>query len=188
MASGISTNDVRRASRELEGMRGALRKWLKYRAINDKAGAVGRNWQIEQDLANKLSALLATMFPGAPLPSSDLRSNPLGAVQLAAIAITGVVPKAPAVGAPAMSGIGSTHPWLWPVLIVGGLLIAVTTAIKSAADVAAQSEHDQCIQSGACTDYGFWLKAGGIAMLAYVVWNSLGGRDAVRGLLGKGGR
>lgn len=185
MASGITTTDVRRASRELEGMRGALRKWLKYRAINDRTGAASRNWKAEQDLANKLSALLATMFPSAPLPSSDLRSNPLGAVQLAAIAITGTVPNAPA--AP-LSGVGATHPWLWPVLIVGGLLIAVTTAIKSAADVAAQSEHDQCIQSGACTDYGFWLKAGGIAMLAYVVWNSLGGRDAVRGLLGKGGR
>lgn len=187
MAKAITTTEVQRAARELAGMRRALAKWLRYRAINDRTGAVGRNWAAEQDLATKLSALLATMFPDSPLPSSDLRTNPRGAVQLATIALSGQAPPV-AAGAPplaGMGGVGTTHPWLWPVLIVGGLLLAVTTAIKSAADVAAQAEHDQCIASGACTDYGFWLKAGGVAALAYVAWNQLGLGDMVKGAIAR---
>jgi hypothetical protein len=68
-------------------------------------------------------------------------------------------------------------PWLWPVLIVGAVFLAVTQAISSAADVAKDHEEKACIQAGACTDYGFWLKAGGIAMLAWLAWNKLGGRE-----------
>lgn len=170
-------------------MKRSLRRWLKYRQMND-ANAAARgvrpvhDMRTEQDLAHKLSALLGTMFPSATLPNADLRSNPSGAVQLAQIALSGHVPAAPA-GAPALSGVMSSHPWLWPVLIVGGLLIAVTTAIKTAGDVAAQKEQDACIQSGACTDYGFWLKVGGIAMLAYVAWNQFGVRDMVKGALAR---
>ena len=187
MAAAISTTDVRKASMELAGMRRSLRRWLKYRAINDKAGAPNRNWSTEQALADKLSALLGTMFPSAALPSSDIQANPQAAVQLAVMAINGRVPTPPPSSATALSGVGTTHPWLWPVLIVGGLLIAVTTAIKSAADLAAQQEHDQCVQSGACTDYGFWLKWGGIAMLAYVAWNQLGVGDSVKRFIAKKG-
>jgi len=189
MAAAITTADVRRAARELEGMKRSLAKWLKYRQLNDaRAAQLGQrpkhDMVVEQDLAHKLSVLLGTMFPDARLPNADLRSNPSGAVQLVQIALSGSVPAPPA-GAPAMAGIGTTHPWLWPVLIVGGLLIAVTTAIKTVGDVAAQKEQDQCIASGACTDYGFWLKWGGIAMLAYVAWNQFGVGTAVKGALAR---
>jgi hypothetical protein len=71
------------------------------------------------------------------------------------------------------------------VLIVGGLLLAVTTAVKTAADVAKEREHYACIQAGACTDYGFWLKWAGIGTLAYFAWNDMGVGDMVKGLLKK---
>lgn len=68
-------------------------------------------------------------------------------------------------------------------LIVGGLLIAVTTAIKTAADVAKDSEEKACIQAGACTDYGFWLKAGGVTALVWFAWRELGVGDVVKSVV-----
>lgn len=198
MAGAITTNDVTTAKAELARMRGALKRWLKWRATNDavlsgNAGALKkplayaqrtiaarRDPRLEQDLADKLHALLSSMFPDAQLPSADVSTNPSAAVQLATIAVTGNVPtSSPA----AVSGVGLTHPWLWPVLIVGGILLAITTAIKSAADLAAQKEQDACIEAGACTDYGFWLKAGGVTVIGWFAWKELGVGDIVKKLL-----
>src|SRR5262249_35631074 len=165
----------------------------KYRTLNDQVAAgtarvrkplayaqrvvAQRDMAIEQDLATKLSVLLAALMPGQALPVADLSVNPLGAVQLAPIALAGpsmLSSRSPTGG---IFGAGG-HPWLWRVLIVGGLLLVTTTAIKSAADVAKDQEEKACIEAGACTDYGFWLKAGGVLALAWFAWEKLGIKHA----------
>jgi hypothetical protein len=207
MASqAISTTDVQKAAQELAKMRRSLAAWLKYRTINDSvlAGTItkirkplpyaqrviasSRSMANEQDLADKLSTLLTQLMPGQTLPNANLATNPDGAVQLAQLALQGaqgqVMQSAAATG-----NILATpqHPWLWPVLIVGGLLLVVTTAIKSSADVAKDQEEKACIEAGACTDYGFWLKAGGIIALTWFAWTQLGVGDVVRNTIKKKG-
>jgi hypothetical protein len=201
MAKPITTQEVTAAAAELARMRTALAGWLRYRTLNDRvlAGtaavrkplsyaqrvvAGSRDMAIEQDLANKLHALLEIVLPGQELPNADLRSNPAGAVQLAQVAIMG---GAQVPGPVATGGFltGASHPWLWPVLIVGAVLITVTTAIKTAADVAKDREEKACIEAGACTDYGFWLKAGAVFGLAWFAWHRMGGREMVHSLTQK---
>lgn len=199
----ITKADVAKAAAELAAMRKSLASWLKYRTINDQvlAGtkanlkypaaygqrviAQARDFAVEQDLATKLSVLLGEVLPEAALPNPDLRQNPRAAVELATIALVGASPKAAVPSA--TGGVMATHPWLWPVLIVGGLLMAITTAIKTAADVANEKERLACIQAGACTDFGFFLKAGGIAALGYVIWQA-GAGDVLKSFLRKKAR
>lgn len=189
----VSSPQVKKAAVELERMKRSLASWLKYRTLNDAVAAgqakskvtpevakaivaSTRDSTAERDLAVKLHTLL-TELGVKPLPDP---SAPGAAVQLAGIALAG--------GNMPMGNVGITHPWLWPVLIVGGLLLAVTTAVKTAADVAKEREHYACIQSGACTDYGFWLKAGGVAAVGWFAWKELGLGETVRGILKKGRR
>lgn len=193
MEQPISVQEVRRAATELAKMRGSLTSWLRYRTLNDRvlAGttpttkplgyaqrlvAGNRDMAAEQDLADKLSALLHKLLPGQTLPNADLRTNPQGAVQLAQIALMGAsqVPGPVATGA-LLPSMGS--PWVWPAIIVGAVLVTVTTAIKTAADVAKDHEEKMCIQAGACTDYGFWLKAAGVAALLWLGWEKWGGKE-----------
>jgi len=175
----VSKTDVQRAKVELDRMRGSLKSWLKFRTLNDavvtgtaptkkpRKFAVevitqSRDWGYEQKLAKQIYVLLSETLPGVQLPDPDIATNPQAAVQLAKIAIDGPPSSSPqAQGAWYLS---------WPVLIVGGLLLAITTTIRSVADVAKDREEKACIQAGACTDSGFWLKAGGIAALVYVAW------------------
>lgn len=200
MSKAITKGDISRASAELAAMRSSLRGWLKYRQMNDLilAGTaptkiplaqaqalvkIARTSAAEQDLADKLRALLAEVMPDAMLPNADLRSNPNGAAQLAEIALTGQVPVMQA--SPALGSVSVTHPWLWPVLIVGGLLLAVTTAIRTAADVAKDAEEKACIKAGACTDYGFWLKTAAVLGIGVYAWKELGVGDVVKGFVKK---
>jgi hypothetical protein len=136
----------------------------------------------EQDLATKLSVLLGEIMPDAQLPNANLAANPNGAVQLAQVAITGVVP----VQASSPQATAGLPPWVWAIAIVGGLgLLAVTTAIKSAADVSKDQEEKACIEAGACTDYGFWLKAGGVLAIAWFAWDKLGVGERVKSYVGR---
>lgn len=200
MAQSI-TQEVQRAAQELSRMRGSLSSWLKYRTLNDRvlagtalvrkpAGyaqrvvAASRDMAVEQDLADKLHALLERMLPGQTLPNADLRSNPDGAVQLAQVALMGGQTSSQAVAMGGLFGAGS--PWLWPVLIVSAVLLGVTTAIKTAADVAKDHEEKACIEAGACTDYGFWLKAGGVLAIVWFAWREMGGKEFVHSLTKKG--
>ena len=184
MTQAITRTDVHRAATELATMRRSLGQWVVRRAANDARGvAVPGRMQIEQDLADKLHALLSEVMPDAVLPNADLRSNPNAAVQLAQIAVTGKVPVMQS--SPASMG-SAAQPWLWPVLIVGGLLLAITTAIKTAADVAKDSEEKACIKAGACTDYGFWLKAAAVLGISWFAWKEMGVGDVVRGFVKKG--
>jgi hypothetical protein len=186
----ISTSDVAKAHAQLESMRRSLSSWLKYRTLNDQvaAGQIAskmptgyaqqvmiddRDWALEQRLANQLTVLLGEIMPDAQLPNPTISVNPNAAVDLARLAIAGSSSNVNAPGAQGMA-------WLLPVLIAGGLLLAFTTAVKTMADVAKEKERLKCVQAGACTDYGFWLKAGGIAALVYVAWNHLGVGETVK--------
>jgi hypothetical protein len=178
--TALSTSDVARARVELDKMRRSLAGWLKYRTLNDavvsgaapttkpRAYAVevistGRDWSAEQRLAKQLYVLLSEVMPGVQLPNPDVSVNPSAAVQLARIALEGPTPSSPA----SQGAIA----WWWPAIIAGALLMTVTTIVKTSADTAREKERLACIQAGACTDYGFWLKAGGVAALVYVAWN-----------------
>jgi len=193
--AALTPTNVAQASSELAQMKRSLRAWLKYRTLNDGvlAGTVKttkplsyaqravrsrRDPAAETDLATKLYALLSAINPSAQLPTD--------AVSLAQIAISGQFPPS----SPTATGglFSSPHPALWPALIVGGLLLAFTTYVRTQADVAATQEQTACIEAGACTDYGFWLKAGGIAFMAWLAWKELGVGDVVRGMIRKGGR
>ena len=184
-AMTVSRAEVARASHELAKMRRSLKGWLEYRAKNDAvmAGAApakrpyalapSLDRSAEQPLADRLYALLSEVAPSARLPNPDLRANPNAAVELAKIALSG----GDAASGPIPQG---AFPLSWPVLIVGGLLLAVTTAIHSYADLAKERERYACIQAGACTDYGFWLKAGGAVVIAWFVWEKVGVGERVK--------
>lgn len=188
----VSKNDVQRAKIELDRMRRSLQGWLKYRTLNDAVAAgtaptnkprayaaeivtQSRDWGAEQKLAKQLHVLLSETMPGVQLPEPNVAVNPQAAVQLARIAISGAAPTSPqAQGA---------VPWM-AVVIVGGLLLTVTTIVKTYADVAKEKERLACVQAGACTDYGFWLKAGGVVALVWVAWQAGLGervRKAIKG-------
>lgn len=187
----ITATEVKKAALELARMRGSLIAWLKYRKTNDavmagtarvrkplgyaqRVVAGSRDMSVEQDLATKLHALLSEVLKGKALPNPDLSQNPDGAVQLSQLALL----SGSEVASPTSTdGFLGGHPWLWPALIVAGVLITVTTAIKTAADVAKDREEKACIEAGACTDYGFWLKAGGLVAIAWFAWRELGVRD-----------
>lgn len=191
----ISTSEVVKARAQLDRMRRSLASWLEYRTRNDRVAAgqlpsrlprplaqkvmiQERDWDTEQKLASQLHVLLREVSPDAQLPTPNVTTNPNSAVELARIAIYGPGPE---VAAPQAQGMV----WLWPVLIVGGLLLAVTTAITSMADVAKEKERLKCVQAGACTDYGFWLKVGGVALVGWVVWEQLGLKESARALIGR---
>jgi len=198
MTAPISTLEVQKAQSQLHQMRHSLGRWLKYRQILDEVAAgtrqtskpqalamqiaqSSRDWATEQKLANQLHVLLSEVMPDATIPEPDVTANPQAAVQLAQIAISGTPPVTAA--APIAQG-GASPPWLWPVLIVGGLLLAVTTAISSMADVAKSKEEYACIQAGACTDYGFWLKVGGAALVGWFLWTQVGVGAKVKQIMG----
>jgi hypothetical protein len=63
----------------------------------------------------------------------------------------------------------------------------VTTVIRTMAEVAEEKERLACVQAGACTDYGFWLKAGGVAALVWVAWQ-MGAGERIRKMLKGGAR
>lgn len=189
MTQAVTTKEVQQAARELDKMRSSLAAWLKYRTRNDQVLAgtaqtkkplayaqhvvsTSRDLAIDQDLATNLTALLEVVMPGYPLPNPDVTVNPDAPVQLAQLALAG----AQVTTSPTATGNFSlaAHPLMWPVLIVLGVVLVATTAISSYADVAKDREEKACIEAGACTDYGFWLKAGGAIVVGFFVWEKLG--------------
>jgi len=199
-AVATSTDNVRRAKVELDKMQSSLKKWLKYRGLVDQVAAgtartskpqsyaayiatTAQAQRSEQKLASQLSILLAQVYPDMTLPNTDLAGNPSAAVQLAQIALG---QPAPAVAGPAATA--GMAPWVLPVIIASALLIGITTAIKSAADVQMQAEHDACIEAGACTDYGMWMKWGAILGIAWFAWEKMGVGARIKSAVAKGGR
>ncbi len=199
-AAPVTLAEKAKAEAEIHKMRSALTGWLRYREINNavvagKAKAKvppglakkmiesGRDWGLEQKLANQLHVLLSETFDAGQLPSPNLVKDPEAAVKLAQIAIAGRLPSDGA--APAAAGMI----WLWPAVVVVGLvLFTVVFKIRSDAALAEEKERLACVQMGACTDYGFWLKLGGVALLAWLAWDKFGLREAAGRLKGRAGR
>lgn len=165
---------------ELLQMKRSLGRWLGYRqALDQKIGAnasVTRDrLQTEQPLAEKLHSLLTQAgYSANDLPVPDVSVFPNAAATMAQMVITGPNPMQ----ASARQGAGASALGIWPILIgVAAVLWVVASAIKNVADNAAEKERIRCIQAGACTDSGFWLKAGAIAFIAWLGWEKFGGRE-----------
>ncbi len=174
------------ARQQIRKMQSSMRGWLKYRQMNDEVARglrkaklpahvaakllhSERDYAAEQALANKLYHLLSEMFDPASLPSPDVAKDPDAAVRLAKIAIAGQLP-----GTSPQKPVDLGFIWMWPVLIVGGLVYVLSSTISNLADVAKEKERLKCIRDGACTDYGFWLKAAGIVVIGWVIWDKAG--------------
>ena len=196
----LTVQQAKKGKDELKKMRASLIAWLKYRRINDSL-ATGKTVPMallkkpgarrspvaelahtlpvmrqahEAQLATQLHQLLSEVFDPQTLPRPDA---PGAAVALAQIAIAGKVPgETPA--APAAAG----FIWLWPVVIVAGVIaFVITSAIRSSADVAKERERLECIKQGACTDSGFWIKVGAVAFIGWLAWDKFGLRAKLTG-------
>ncbi len=205
----VNAPQARQAHDELRGMKRSLRSWLGYRRKND-AVAAGQATKLrtpalktpgarppapgimaqrlrrqraasEQELAEHLHMLLSEIFDASDLPTPDVAKDPDVAVDLAEIAVTGVLPGE--MGSPSAQGLL----WLWPIaIVVGGVAFVVATAIRSQADLAKERERLECVKAGKCTDTGFWLKIGGMAVVGWIVWDKMGvGERVARALGGK---
>jgi hypothetical protein len=193
----ITSSQARAGKAELLKMRRSLVAWLRFRAMNDKIatgdaamlatpllrkpGAVPPpaavmalrlrrdRYAYESELAAQLYQLLSEVHDSSKLPAPDIEKNPAAAVQLAQIAISGVLPGETV--APQAQG----FVWMWPaVVVIGVIAFVIMTAIKSSADAAAERERLECIKAGKCTDSGFWLKVGAIAVTAWVAYDKFG--------------
>jgi hypothetical protein len=203
----ITAAQAQKSARELAQMKASLRSWLRFRQLNDQVAAgvavkpllkspravappaaafklkLRKQRLIEeQELATNLHRLLSEVFDADKLPDPDVRRNAAAAVQLAKIAIAGKLPGEST--APDAQGLV----WLWPAVVVIGLVaFTIMTQIRSSADVAKEKERIECIKAGACTDTGFFLKLGAVAVIGWLVWDKLGVGKRVMGALGKGG-
>lgn len=191
--TAITKQENAHAKKEIRRLRRSLKGWLEFRKRNDEVAAglrkarisqetaaerlpQVRDWALEQRMALELHALLGEIFDSSKLPSPDISKDPQAAVKLAQIAVSGKLPEEAT--SPSPQGMI----WLWPAaVVVGLLLVTIMTKISSDADVAKEKERLECIKTGACTDYGFWLKVGGIALGAWIVWDKFGLREAVGG-------
>jgi hypothetical protein len=190
----VTAEEKRKAETELRSMKRSLKDWLKFRDINN-AVATGRtkgkypthvarimikrnrDWAHEQTLALELYALLSEVMDPQNLPDPDLSKDSDAAAKLARIAIAG---KVEGEGPAEAQGLI----WLWPAVVVVGLVMfAIVTKIRSDADVAKERERYECIRQGKCTDYGFWLKVGGMVMVGWFAWEKLGVGVKVKKLL-----
>lgn len=201
----ITNAEMSRARTELARMKRSLKGWLRYRRINDAVASGqpvkppllrtpgGRmpsavahamvlsqaRFADEQPLALELHTLLSEVFDPAKLPDPDIKKNPDAAVSLAQIAIGGKLPGE----APSADAAGAV-PWMWPlVIVVGAIAFVISSSIRSKADVAKERERIECIKAGACTDTGFWLKIGAVAVVGWLVWDRMGLRERVTGVL-----
>lgn len=157
-----------KAASELQKMKASLGRWLSYRARTDantppakKAALRFSRLKDEQRLAQNLAKLLTEAgFQNLP---TDAGAAP----GLAEMVLRDEV------GSPQSQG-------FWMLLIpVAGAVFLISYWIRSQADLAAEKERIRCIESGACTDSGFWMKVGGISLLAYLAWDKFGGKEAV---------
>ncbi len=165
----VSKIEKATADREIKKMRSALEKWLRYRTLLELSPATLS--PVEVRLGQRLYVLLSEMFDAQTLPAAS------DTVALARVAVSGKLANETA--APHPTGLGLI--WMWPaVAVVGLVLLTVVTKIRSDADDAADARKTECIMAGKCTDYGFWLKVGGVAAVAWLAWEKLGLKKLVK--------
>lgn len=196
---GAATPTKAESEAAIRSMRRSLKGWLKFRKKVDEAAAgVGKasrfrnpgakplppsvvrstlreeRFTVEQDLATQLHTLLMEAgFSSQALPQPNVAVDPNAAVKLAEIAINGKLPSE--VGGPQAQGIV----WFVLAIPVAGIVLIISQAIKSKADVAKHQAEMHCIEIGKCTDSGFWLKVGSIAVLGWLAWDKFGLKEAV---------
>lgn len=170
-AGAISPSEKAQADREIRRMRSALEKWLKYRLLlGTPASDIT---PVELRLGKRLHVLLREMFDASQLPPES------NVIQLAKIAIAGKLSPNELTTSTGMGALGFV--WLWPaVAVVGLVLMTVVTKIKTDAEDAADARQKECIMAGKCTDTGFWIKVGGVALVAWLAWEKLGLKRMVR--------
>ena len=188
----------RKAEAAVKQMRGSLKGWLKLRKRMDEyvagkvkapvlfrrakplppavVGATLREerYADEQDLAETLHALLVeTGMDPQSLPVPDVGRDPDAAAKLATIVIKGKTPSE------AASAQAQGVVWFVLAIPIAGVVLVISQYLKSKADVAKEKERIRCIESGACTDSGFWLKIGAVSLTAWLAWDKFGLREAV---------
>ena len=199
-AMGATPADAATAGRAIRGMRRSLQGWLKRRRTMDayvagkrKAAGLFRNpgakplppgvaalnlqsdrFAAEQDLANTLYALLVEMgIDGSLLPQPNVAVDPDSAVKLAEVAIAGRLPTESS--SPTSAGL-----WWLVAIPVAGAVLVISQLIASKADVAKEKERLRCVESGACTDTGFWLKFASIGIIGWIAWDKMGLREKLK--------
>jgi hypothetical protein len=188
----VTPAEKSKAEKRIKSMRRSLTKWIKKRGINDDAAMgkrkakvpasilaktlpLARDWKLEQRLAVQLHALLAEFMDSSQLPNPDIAKDPNAAVKLAQVAISGKLSNE-ANKPTAQGGI-----FIWPIVIVVGMVMyTIMSKISSDADLAELKENNRCVETGACTDSGFWLKMGGVAVVAWIAWDMLGVKKAFK--------
>jgi len=188
----VTPAEKSKAEKRIKSMRRKLTKWIKARQINDEAAMgkrkakvpaavlaktlpLARDWKLEQRLAVQLHALLSEVMDASQLPNPDISKDPNAAVKLAQIAISGKL------GGEAVSPSPQGIIWLWPVVVVVGMVMfTIMGKISSDADLAELKEMNRCKETGACTDEGFWLKMAGIALVGWIAWDKLGVKKAFK--------
>ena len=169
MGSIDAMSDPGVAKARIAKMKNSLKRWMKIRSKRPSSPEVRvERFAHEQDLANTLWQLLVEcgMNPTS-LPAADVNKDPDAAVKLAKIAITGKPSDEVSVA--------QDQGFVWFLVIpVAGAVLVLTHLISTKADVAMQKEEISCIQSGNCTDYGFWLKMGSVAVIGWIAWDKLG--------------
>jgi hypothetical protein len=202
----VTKEAAARSKASLKSMKASLKSWLSYRKKisllaegrgadistpllkrpgarppHPSALASGlreRRYAVEQPLALELYALLSEVFDPAQLPAPDVAKDPLAAVNLAKIAIGGQLPG----DAPVQQATGII--WMWPlVIVVGGVAFVISSSIRSKADIAKNQAKIDCQMAGKCTDEGFWLKIGALAVIGVIVWDKMGVGERVKGML-----
>lgn len=190
--------DRRMAEVALKQMQGGLKGWLYYRKRMDDyvagkvkppalfrrakplppavVGATLRRdrYASEQDLAETLYALLTECGadPGT-LPAPNVQADPDAAAKLAQIVIAGKTPSE----VPSAQAQGIV--WFVLLIPVAGVVLVISQYIKSKAETEQEKERLRCVQAGACTDSGFWLKVGAISVVGWLAWDKFGLREAV---------
>jgi hypothetical protein len=188
----VTPAEKAKAEKRIKSMRRSLKRWLKARRANDEAAMgkrkakvpahvlaktlpLARDWKLEQRLAVQLHGLLSEFMDAAQLPNPDISKDPNSAVHLADIAISGKLPAE--ANRPQAQG----FLFMWPIVVVVGMVLFVVMGkIGSDADLAALKEENRCKESGACTDSGFWLKMGAIAVVGWIAWDKLGVKKAFK--------
>lgn len=191
MGDAPLVNGAKEAQQNLKRMERSLKGWLKVRRRMDLAAAgapekvlripgsvplsptvlskmlFSQRYATEQPLALELHTLLQQVYgKDAKLPVPNLETDPDAAVKLAEIVVRGKL--ADATASPEAVGLA---PLIWGILVVGGAATFTgITAIRSWADVAKEREYIKCLEVGACTDYGFWLKMGVIGIGGWLIY------------------
>jgi hypothetical protein len=194
VSTPVTPAEKAKAEKRIKSMRRSLARWIKKRKINDEAAMgrrkakvpahvlaktlpLARDWALEQRIAIQLHGLLSDLMDASTLPDPDIAKDPNAAVKLAQIAIGGKLPSE-ARGPQAQ---GVLPILIWPVVVVIGMVALVAMSkISSDADLAELKENNRCVESGACTDSGFWLKMAGIAVVGWVAWDKLGVKKAFK--------